>query len=529
MCSVMKAQVREIRDRFDRLKMTVHEILPIIDMTLGDHGERRTSLSPYEVFDGVSDLIDRTVHGCRIGRFRPKGGRHPFHTFEIHTEGGDSLGYLNMVYSRRPIPCYYLVYVEVLVHFRGRGLGCSILRAYKEFAESRKAVALLDNIIPPDDPTYNTYAGLGWEPAERLVGDSLIAEKGHYMAYVPESVRTADLRCDLKKVLFKIMKKRTMIDMYDNEAMVKRTIDEFRSLYRALERLFAEELSKGASTPLMCFMFTKFVTKMLGFRRRISALLGYTGGESLDQIHISDKVRSLPLQSFSLWGLGEDWREVWNEDESVLRLVERLLREPLSRIEELPLYRRPYLVEGVEATRVERHDDLRIADILELGFDPTKLRELHHEGVDYMVERVSGSFLSTTERKREFLPRIAGEFSGMRFRSASVQINPPQAIIKEKGNIYILYRKVGGIHIEEALDQLRTSSRLKGLNRAAGIDRAMIATVNEISDKLLKTFGPRAREQVENLVFFVPWDLKENRPNVIVDITGVSLGTVWIF
>lgn len=525
----MKAQVREIRHRFDRLKMTVHEILPIIDMALGDHGELRTELSPYEVFDGVSDLIDRTVHGCSIGRFRPKGGRHPFHTFEIHTEGGDVLGYLNMVYSRRPIPCYYLVYVEVLVHFRGRGLGCSILRAYKKFAESRKAVALLDNIIPPDDPTYNTYAGLGWEPVERLTGDSLTGEKEHYMAFVPESVRTADLRCDLRKVLFKVMKKRPVIDMYDNESMVKRTIEEFRSLYGALERLFAEEFSKGTSTPLMRFMFTKFVTKMLGFRRRISTLLGYTGGESLDQIHISDKVRSLPLQSFSLWGLGEDWREIWDEDESVLRLVEKLLRGPLGHIEELPLYRRPYLVEGVEATRVERHDDLTIADILDLGFDPTKLRELHHEGVDYMVERVSGSFLKATEKKREFLPRIAGEFSGARFRGARVQVNPPRAIIKEKGNIYILYRKVGGIHIEEALDQLRTSSRLKELNRAAGIDRAMIATVNDVNDSLIKTFGPRTREQIENLVYFVPWDLKENRPDVAVDITGVSLGTIWIF
>jgi hypothetical protein len=48
----MKAQVREIRDRFDRLKMTVHEILPIIDMTLGDHGERRTSLSPMRSLTG---------------------------------------------------------------------------------------------------------------------------------------------------------------------------------------------------------------------------------------------------------------------------------------------------------------------------------------------------------------------------------------------------------------------------------------------------------------------------------------------
>jgi len=50
-----------------------------------------------------------------------------------------------------------------------------------------------------------------------------------------------------------------------------------------------------------------------------------------------------------------------------------------------------------------------------------------------------------------------------------------------------------------------------------------------VSDRLLATFGSRMREQIENLVYFVPWDLKENRPDIIVDIAGVFLGTIWIF
>lgn len=521
--------MKEISERFNRSKIGLREMLSIIDMALGDHAGSGPVQSPHEIFEGISELIEKTVHGCRIGRYGPQEAKHPFHTFEIHTEDGGVLGYLNMVYLSKPIPCYYLVYVEVLFHFRGLGLGCSILKAYKEFAEDRKAVALLDNIIPPEDPAYDIYSRLGWLPAEKLIGDSVINEKGHYMAYVPSAVRTQDLGCNLKKALLKIMKKRPVIDMYDNESMVKRTIEEFKSLYMALELLFAGEIENRTSTPLMSFMFTRFVTKVLGFKRRISTLLGYTGGESLEQIHISGQVRALPVQPFSMWGFEEGRSEIWEEGDAVRSLMERLQKETLSCIEGLPVYKRPYLVEWMEENGKGWDYGLKIEDILELGFDPSKLKELRHEGVDYMIERVSGNFLSATVKKRAFLPMIARQFSGMRFRNAAVEINPPCAIIRNRGNIYILYKKVGGIHLEEALDELRASRRLKEMNRAAGIDRAIIMTVNMINGQLLRAFGAGAREEIENIVFFVPWDLKENRPDVMVDTTGVFLNTVWVF
>jgi len=38
-------------------------------------------------------------------------------------------------------PCYYLVYVEVLHHFRRLGLGYKILNAFMEFVNDKKAVA----------------------------------------------------------------------------------------------------------------------------------------------------------------------------------------------------------------------------------------------------------------------------------------------------------------------------------------------------------------------------------------------------
>ncbi len=348
------------------------------------------------------------------------------------------------------------------------------------------------------------------------------------MVYVPPSLKTPDLRSKIMQLLFKVKKKRAVIDMHDNEAMVKRTIAEFRSMYEALLRLFDGELSTGTSTPIMRFMFTKFVMKVLGFRRRIAELLGYTGGESLDQISIADQIQALPIQPYSLWGSEESRTEIRGEEEIIRGLPEELRKEPTLYIEGAPLYRRPYLTSWMERKGDGGPLNLKISDLLELGFDPTKLREFRHGGVRYISERVSPRFLPSIEKKREFLPKIARSASGMRFRCATLQINPPLAVLRDRGNVYVLRRKVGGIHSEEALDHLRTSPYLKDMNRQVRIDRAIVETVNEIRDWLVKGPDLSLREETEDLVFFVPWNLERGLPKVRVDLTGVSLDTLWI-
>jgi GNAT superfamily N-acetyltransferase len=515
-------------ERFKRARIGLKDTLAVIDMTLDDQLGEFARLSPYEVFEGLNELTDRTLHGTKIERFRPREGSQAFQTFEIHTEEGEVLGYLNMLYLRKPIPCYYLVYVEVQLSFRGRGLGNKILKAFREFVEDKGAVGLLDNIIPPEDPTYDIYTKLGWNRIEELMGDGTVNGEGHYMVFVPTSIKTPDLRDKLIKLLFNLRKKRPVIDMHDNESMVKRTIAEFRSVYEALESLFDAELATGTSNPFMCFMFTRFVTKVLGFRRRIAALLGYTGGESLEQISISDRIKALPVQPCSLWDPKEDQAEIWGEEGIIRDLPKGLKKQPTLYIEDLPLYRRPYLYSWMERKGRGRSLDLRISDLLELGFDPTKLRAFRHGGAEYIFERISPRFLPSVERKRRFLSRIGEYVSAGQFRNATIRTNPPIAILSDKGNVYILRRKVEGIHSDEALDQLRTSSYLKEMNRAAGIDRAVIVTINEIREWLVKEFDSSLREEIEDLTFFVPWDLERNIPKVTVDIAGVSLNTMWI-
>jgi GNAT superfamily N-acetyltransferase len=524
----MKSEVAQITEKLKKFQFGLKDTLAVIDMTIEDHPRALSTTFPYEVFEGLDDLVEKTTHGTKIERFRPKEGLQPFHTFEIHTTEGEVLGYLNMIYIRKPIPCYYLVYVEVLSPFRGRGLGNKILKTFREFAEDTRAVGLLDNIILPEEPTYDIYARLGWRDIEGLVGNDMVNGEGHYMVFVPTSVKIPNLRDKLIKLLFKVKKKRPVIDMHDNESMVKRTVAEFRSVYEALEHLFAIELSTGTSTPFMRFLFTKFVTKVLGFRRRITTLIGYTGGESLEQISISEQIKALPIQSYSLWGLEEGKVELWGEEEIIRSLPEELKKDPTLSIENLRLYGRPYFSAWIEEKRVGRSHSLNISDLLELQFDPTKLREFRHDGLDYIFERMSPSFLLSFEKKRRLLSKINDFISEMRFRNATIQINPPLVMIQEKGNVYILRRKLEGIHLEEALDQLRTVSFLKEMNRKAGIDHMLVATINEIKKQLMKEFHFGLTEEIEDLTFFVPWDLERNIPKIHVDISGVSLDTLWI-
>jgi GNAT superfamily N-acetyltransferase len=524
----MKSEVAQITEKLKKFQFGLKDTLAVIDMTIEDHPRALSTTFPYEVFEGLDDLVEKTAHGTKIERFRPKEGLQPFHTFEIHTTEGEVLGYLNMIYIRKPIPCYYLVYVEVLSPFRGRGLGNKILKTFREFAEDTRAVGLLDNIILPEEPTYDIYARLGWRDIEGLVGNDMVNGEGHYMVFVPTSVKIPNLRDKLIKLLFKVKKKRPVIDMHDNESMVKRTVAEFRSVYEALEHLFAIELSTGTSTPFMRFLFTKFVTKVLGFRRRITTLIGYTGGESLEQISISEQIKALPIQSYSLWGLEEGKVELWGEEEIIRSLPEELKKDPTLSIENLRLYGRPYFSAWIEEKRVGRSHSLNISDLLELQFDPTKLREFRHDGLDYIFERMSPSFLLSFEKKRGLLSNINDFISEVRFRNATIQINPPLVMIQEKGNVYILRRKLEGIHLEEALDQLRTASSLKEMNREVGIDHLLVTTINEIKKRLMKEFHSGLSEEIEDLTFFVPWDLERNIPRIHVDISGISLNILWI-
>lgn len=521
-------QLNQISKRIEKTGMGAADALTLINMTFDEQMKRLDLPSPYNALKGLNELIDRTVRGAKIERFRPTEHRRRFHTLEIHTETGEILGYLNMLYLKRRIPCYYLIYVEVMPAFRGLGLGTKIVHAFKEFLLDKKAIGLLDNIVPPDDPTYAIYTNLGWRSLAETIGYEGSGEWKNYMILVPDSLRIQDVQDDLKRILFSLTKKRSIVEMHDNEDMVKRTIEEFQNVYESLLRLFHEDLRTGTVNTLMNFMFTRLTTRLIGFHRRIETLIGYTGGESLQQLSFDETIKRLPLQPYSLWRFEEEDGGMWGNEE-ILRSLPRELREdPTIYIENLPFYRRPYLDNWMKRTGSLPNMNLTISDLLDFRFDPTRLREFHHNGVSYIFERVSPLFFTMLLRKRTFLKMVEKSEADLHFRGTSIHVNPIILIIRDRGNVYALRKQVQGIHSQEALDQLKVIPHLRTLNDAVGIDRCIVNIVKQTGDSLRKKFQSRFKRDIEELAYFIPWDIKQNIPSIRVDISGISFDTVWL-
>jgi GNAT superfamily N-acetyltransferase len=521
-------QLNQISERIERTGMRATDALSLINMTFDEQMKRLDVSSPYEAFTGLSELIDRTVRGTKVERFRPREHRRRFHTLEIHTEEGETLGYLNMLYLKRSIPCYYLVYVEVMPAFRGLGLGTSIVTAFREFLADKKAVGLLDNIVPPEDPTYEIYTNLGWRALTEIIGDGGSDDWENYMVLIPESIQSHDIKGDLIRILFSLKKRRPIIEMHDNDDMVKRTIEEFRAVYKALEKLFQEDLQSGISNTLMNFMFTRLATRLIGFHRRIESLIGYTGGESLEQLSFSGTIKGLALQPYSLWRFGEEDGGMWGNEEILQSLPRELKEDPTIYIENLPFYRRPYLSNWVKRTGLQPSQTLSISDLLDFRFDPTRLREFHHKGVKYIFERVSPLFFTALLQKRAFLKRVEKSEADLHFRGTIIRVNPIILVVRDRGNVYVLRRQVEGVHSQEALDQLKTIPHLRTLNNAIGVDRCIQNVVKDTGDSLKKRFHSRFKREIEELAYFIPWDIEQNTPAVRVDISGISLDTVWL-
>jgi len=81
-------------------------------ISLIDEGMRMKSHeSPIvsDLFSNLWDLVNDTVSGSKINRLKPEDSHNGFRVIEVNSETGENLGRLNVLYLRKPIPCYYLV------------------------------------------------------------------------------------------------------------------------------------------------------------------------------------------------------------------------------------------------------------------------------------------------------------------------------------------------------------------------------------------------------------------------------------
>ncbi len=509
--------------------LSLHDRLGLISLI--EEGVRlRSSDSPIvaDLFAELWKLVENTVSGSKIDRLKPEKSTKGFKIFEINAETGENLGRLNMLYLKKPIPCYYLVYVEVAHPFRKKGLGNRILKEFKKFLIEKNTVGVLDNIIPRDDPTFDIYLKLDWKPVEAITGVEPVNGAGVYMVYVPPAFAGKDLTIPLRQLLFHLRRKRPAIDMRDNELMVRRTIEEFKELYDALVAYFHDQLTGGDTRALIRFMFTRFVTKLLGFRRRIGDLLGYTGGESLEQIVLHPAVRDLPVQSYAPKELAANPCFVSGNKELWLKLPEMVKKHPARMIEALPNYRRPSLVSWMEAKGKWSSDTLTLGDLMDLGFDPTRLKEITIEGEDYIFERIQPRLLPEHQGKKRILEGLETDLAGERVRHAVLKANPILLIIGDRGNCYVLRKKVAGIHWDEAVEELQSSPELKGLNASLRLDKIIIATVRKANERIRSRIGAEQGAMVDRFSWFVSWNLETNQPKLAVDFAGSYFETIWI-
>ncbi len=510
-------------------RLSLNDRLGLIGLI--DEGMRSSSsASPMvaDLFGNLWGLVHATVSGSKIDRLKPAETRRGFHVLEITAESGEKLGHLNMLYLKKPIPCYYLVYVEVAAPFRKKGLGGKILQYFSDYLNDKSAVGILDNIIPPDDPSYTIYEKMGWEPAKQGNGEAEGSSPDNYMVYVPPAMRDKDLDWPLRKLVYHLKRKRAAIDMRDNELMVRQTITEFKELYAALHTYFESDLRRGNATPLMRFMFTRFVTKLISFRRRISELIGYTGGESLEQVPLAREIAALSVQSYSpreLSGTGtliHDGPGLWE------RLPEALRRDPSQFIEHLPNYRRPSFTVWLRERNLPEDHRLTIGDLLDMGFDPTRLKEIVIDGRDYIFERIQARQIEAVQKTRTLLERATEEMAGVKVKSAQLAFNPPLLLIGDRGNGYILRAKVEGIHWDEAVEQLQGNPALAPMNKAMKLDKLVIGTARRAMDLVSRTLNGDSRPVLQDMACFVSWDLDSNQPRLMVDFSGSSLDTVWL-
>ncbi|MFC1820746.1 MBL fold metallo-hydrolase, partial [Thermodesulfobacteriota bacterium] len=102
-----------------RNRLSLNERLGLIGLI--DEGMRMgSSKTPLteDLFSNLWDLVSETVSGSKIDRLKPEDSRNGFRVFEINAESGENMGRLNMLYLKKPLPCYYLAYVEVAPPFR---------------------------------------------------------------------------------------------------------------------------------------------------------------------------------------------------------------------------------------------------------------------------------------------------------------------------------------------------------------------------------------------------------------------------
>jgi hypothetical protein len=165
---------------------------------------------------------------------------------------------------------------------------------------------------------------------------------------------------------------------------------------------------------------------------------------------------------------------------------------------------------------------------MSLGFDPTRLKEIVVDSEKFIFERIHARQLPELKKKEELLKRIRLETAHARPGNAQLMINPPLLTIEDRGNAYVLRRKVDGIHWEEAIEQIQSAPHLKSMNETMKIDRVILGAVRMAHQIISEKLGLKEEMAADWLTCFVSWNLEGNLPRLLIDFTSTYLESVWM-
>ncbi|MBI5589455.1 MAG: GNAT family N-acetyltransferase [Deltaproteobacteria bacterium] len=501
-------------------------LIGLIDEQLRSKAARAPVL--VDLFGELNGLIDATVDGSKINRLNLDTRASGFHIIEITSDSGANLGRMNLLYLNKPIACYYLVYVEVLPFFRKKGLGHRILSHFRGFLDEKGAVGILNNVIPRNDPTYAIYFKQAWEPIEQVVGRSVKAGEENFMVYIPPQLRKKNLIEPVRKLLMHLNRKRAAIEMRDNETMVKGALFEFKELNLALSAYFQPEIEKRSANPFMRFMFTRFASEFIRFRREIGELIGYTGGESTEQIELPKEIADLFVKNVAPKDLTGDTISFIGDRTVWMPLMRALELQPALAIEALPNLLQPRLRKWLKAGNMDAGHDFTIGDLMDLGYDPTRLKEITLDGEPFVLHRISRRMLPEYKEKQKRMEQLSLAMGTRQVMGAHLLLNKPLAVIQDMGNAYVLRRKIAAIGWDEAQEQIQQDPQLQRLNREMRLEQLLLATVRAAGSVLMESVGIEAKTVFEKFSWMISWDLEANRPRLFMDYSGPVFESIWI-
>jgi len=100
--------------------------------------------------------------------------------------------------------------------------------------------------------------------------------------------------------------------------------------------------------------------------------------------------------------------------------------------------------------------------------------------------------------------------------------------VQDRGNAYVLRRRIEAIHWEEALAQIQQTPALRILNESIGLEGLILDTVRQANELLTSQLDNTQTASADLLSWHVSWNFELNEPRLFIDYSGSQLASIWI-